>query len=144
MYSIDVDFDVYKKLTAMRETEAMTYNDVLRGMLALEPATPPEEQSSIANAKDDESTGEDDDWTVKGVRFTKGTQFRAKYKGKNFHALVAGGKLKFPDGRTFDSPSKAAVSITHNAVNGWRFWEFKFPGSTTWRAMDSLRPISRI
>lgn len=143
MYSIDVDFDVYKKLTAMRETESVTYNDVLRSLLELEPATPREEQSSLASATDEGSTGEDD-WTVKGMRFPKGTQFRAKYKGKNFLALVAGGKLKFPDGRTFDSPSKAAVSITHSAVNGWRFWEFKFPGSTTWRIMDSLRPIPRI
>jgi hypothetical protein len=35
MTSIEVDFDVYKVLTMKRETESVTYNDVLRKMLGL-------------------------------------------------------------------------------------------------------------
>ena len=35
MHTIEIDFDVFKKLTAMRETETMAYNDVLRKMLGL-------------------------------------------------------------------------------------------------------------
>jgi len=32
---IEIDFDVFKKLPATRETEMMTYNDVLRKMFDL-------------------------------------------------------------------------------------------------------------
>lgn len=35
MATIDVDFEVYKALTIRRETEEMTYNDVLRHLLSL-------------------------------------------------------------------------------------------------------------
>ena len=33
--TIEIDFDVFKKLPATRETKAMTYNDVLRKMFGL-------------------------------------------------------------------------------------------------------------
>ncbi len=35
MPSIDIDFDIYKELTSLRETEDVTYNDVIRELLEL-------------------------------------------------------------------------------------------------------------
>ena len=60
MYTIEIDFDVFKKLTAMRETETMTYNDVLRKMLALGP---------LAMAAPRAEPPEGKPWVVKGVVF---------------------------------------------------------------------------
>jgi negative regulator of replication initiation len=37
MQTIQIDFDVYKALTVRRSSEDVTYNDVLREMLGLEP-----------------------------------------------------------------------------------------------------------
>jgi hypothetical protein len=130
MYSIEVDFDVYKKLTMLRETEATTYNDVLRDVLKLGAAPKkPEPTGGAAGGGD---------WVVKGVRFPAGTDFRATYKGKTYHARVEDGALKLGD-TTYDSPSIAGVSITGSAVNGWRFWECRFPGKTAWQVIDKLR-----
>lgn len=134
MYTIEVDFEVFKELTVRRESESMTHNDVIRNLLKLgktKPSTPP--PSSAAQ----------DDWIVKSVKFPAGTEFRARYKGQTYKAHVEDGLLSL-NGKKFDSPSAAAISITNNAVNGWRFWECKLPGSHTWRIMESLRPTARI
>ena len=129
MYSIEIDFDVYKKLTLLRETESMSYNDVLRDVFKLGPTRAKQPEVLPPSS---------DDWVVKGVRFPAGTEFRVTYKGKTYTAFVEGGALKL-NGNRFESPSKAAMSITNNAVNGWRFWECRFPGKSVWQLMDSIR-----
>lgn len=43
------------------------------------------------------------------------------------------------DGKPYDSPSAAAVAITGNAVNGWRFWECRLPGKSGWQLIGGLR-----
>lgn len=78
------------------------------------------------------------DWKCKGVVFPEETQFRANYKGNNYYGVVQHGTLVV-NGNRFNSPSAAAVSITNNSVNGWIFWECKFPGEEKWRIIKSLR-----
>ena len=112
-----------------RPSENVTENDVLRELLGLpskkEPTSP---------------TGGPmpGDWIAKGVRFPAGTEFRATYKGKTYLARVEGGALVL-DGKRHDSPSSAAVAITGNNVNGWRFWEARLPGQANWKIIESLR-----
>jgi hypothetical protein len=129
MKTIEVDFDVYKALTLRRATEAVTENDVLRELLGLTPKRHPETKTSGSAPGD---------WMAKGVRFPAGTEFRATYKGKTYLARVDGGALVL-NGKRFDSPSAAAISITDNPVNGWHFWQCRLPGQASWQMIKMLR-----
>ena len=128
--TIEIDFEVFKELTNRRATESISYNDVLRELLGLNPLQTPVLSSEVAS-----STGA---WTAKGVTFPVGTEFRANYKGQTILGKVESGALVV-NGKRFDSPSSAAVSITGNMVNGWIFWECRLPGKTTWQMIKALR-----
>lgn len=130
MSTIEIDFDVYKALTLRRTSEEVTYNDVLRQLLNLtaKKAAPGSASAPLVQGE----------WIAKGVRFPAGTEFRASYKGRTFMGKVESGAL-LVDGKRYDSPSAAAVAITGNPVNGWIFWECRFPGSSSWRMIKSLR-----
>jgi predicted CopG family antitoxin len=129
MHTIEVDFEVYKQLTVRRATEEVTYNDVVRELLGLKQARPNTLKTNGAPAED---------WVAKGIRFPAGTEFRATYKGQVHTARVEGGALAL-NGQRYDSPSPAAMSITGGQVNGWRFWECRLPGKSSWQLMESLR-----
>lgn len=130
MATIEVDFEVFKELTVRRESESMTENDVIRLLLGLDG------QASKPTA-DNETTG-GNPWVCKGVAFPHGTEFRATYKGQLYTGVVAEGALVVQSKR-FTSPSSAAVSITGNPVNGWRFWECLLPGKKHWKVIAELR-----
>lgn len=130
MMNIEIDFDVFKELTNRRVTENITYNDVLRELLGLNPA-----KTSVTSSTFESSAGA---WTTKGVTFPAGTEFRANYKGQTIIGKVESGFLVVNEKR-FDSPSAAAVSITGNMVNGWIFWECRLPGKTSWQIIKTLR-----
>jgi hypothetical protein len=132
MPTIDVDFDVFKALTALRPSENVAENDVLRKLLGL-PARSPRP----GGAQSAHPTG--GDWVTKGVRFPAGTEFRAAYKGQTHLGRVAGGALVL-GGKRFVSPSAAARAITGGNLNGWRFWKCRPPGQAGWRLLESLRP----
>lgn len=133
MHTIEIDFEVFKALTIRRETEAVTYNDVIRDLLGLNKVqtesdpTPPAQRSSAQ------------DWICKGVRFPAGTEFRATYKGDVYYAKVERGALVV-DGTPVSSPSDAARIVTNTNVNGWRFWDCRFPGESRWKQINGLRP----
>ena len=129
MPSIEVDFDVFKALAAMRPSEEVTENDVLRGMFHLPPKT------SAPASSDGPAPG---DWIAKGVRFPVGTEFRAKYKGETYLARVEGSAWS-STARRLTSPSNAAMAITKSPVNGWVFWECRLPGKSRWQMIKSLR-----
>jgi hypothetical protein len=131
MRTIEIDFDVFKAITARRPSENVSENDVLREVFGLPrkaPSPAPASPEPIAAG----------DWVTKGVRFPAGTEFRAIYKGQTFLARVEGGALVL-NGKRYDSPSPAAVSITGSAVNGWRFWEARLPGQAGWKMIESMR-----
>lgn len=126
MKTIEIDFEVYKELTVRRETEKVSYNDVIRQLLDLD---------SKLNANNND-TGKP--FVSKGVTFPHGTKFRANYKGKNFYAEVKNGALIY-DEKAHTSPSSAAIAITGNSVNGWIFWECQFPKENSWSLIKQLR-----
>ena len=134
MYSLQVDFDVYKAIFALRAHETVTENDVLRELLKLGRRKDPSPEPLLSGTEG-ASPG---DWLPKGVRFPVGTEFRASYKGKTYSGRVQSGEL-FVGGKSYATPSSAAVAITGNAVNGWRFWEAKLPGKSAWQLIESLR-----
>ncbi|HEY8085004.1 MAG TPA: hypothetical protein VIE69_05315 [Methylophilaceae bacterium] len=130
MHTIEIDFDVFKRLTLRRETEDVSYNDVLRLLLGL----PKSKLNSIQKTE----AGSTNDWVAKSVRFPAGTEFRGSYKGQVRTGRVENGALVV-NATSYDSPSAAAMAITGNPVNGWRFWECRFPGQASWKLIESLR-----
>jgi hypothetical protein len=129
--TIEVDFDVFKALTARRASEAVTENDVLRSLLGLNSKR--DLTASIATDSPDA-----EDWIAKGIRFPANTEFRASHKGQTWLGRVERGALVV-NGRRFDTPSAAAVFITKSPTNGWTFWECRMPGQTTWQIIKGLR-----
>ncbi len=134
MHTIQIDFDVFKEITARRASEEVTENDVLREVFGLNPKKR-ETETGKTNLESAQSPG---DWITKGVRFPSGTEFRATHKGQRYRGHVKDGALVV-NGQRFDSPSAAAVNITENSVNGWIFWECQLPGTSDWVLIKSMR-----
>jgi len=125
MATIDVDFEVYKALTNMRETEETTYNSVLRDLLRL--------GAPVLSSKKYLPS-----WTWKGVTLPSGTKLRAEYKGKVYTAEIVDGEW-VQDGKTYGSPSAAAYAVTHSGINGWAFWTVMRPTDPTYSTLGALR-----
>ncbi|MEP2612455.1 hypothetical protein [Marinobacter alexandrii] len=129
MATVEIDFDVYKELTARRATEATTYNDVIRDLLGIgrESETAKEKKAAIAGLE------------LKGVFLPNGTQLRVTYKGETYTAEIRDGAWIGSDGVRRNTPSDAACAITQTNVNGWRFWKVKRPSDTRWQVLNALR-----
>jgi hypothetical protein len=116
---IEIDFEVWKALTILKETEEMSFSDVLRKLLKLgEPnaiPTPTASAERIGGA------------LFKGVSLPDRTLFRVTYKGRMYTAKTQNGRWIDENGVVRSSPSDAAGAITETQVNGWRFWEVKRP-----------------
>ena len=132
MTTIHVDFEVFKELTARRVSESVTENDVIRELLGL-----PSTKATPSPLPASPETGALP-WVSKGVSFPSGTEFRATYKGQQYTGTVENGALVI-NGERFTTPSAAAVAITGNPVNGWRFWECLFPGTKRWKLIAEFR-----
>src|SRR5208282_1052886 len=122
---IDIDFEVFKALTAMRESENTTYNDVLRRILELQQIEAAPSPNGLTSGKS---------FIAEGVEFPHGTEFRMRHKGQWFTARVSDGCLA-QNGKGFSSVSKPACEITHTSVNGWKYWECRFPGHSDWQSI---------
>jgi hypothetical protein len=147
---IDIDFDVFKALTALRQSEADSYNAVLRRVLLM----PAEELTTSDNDNPDSPnwTGSRPHMVVAkeiaraggdvyfgNICFPKGTRFKAVYKGQAYAAEIRDGKWIGEDGIIRRSPSDAACAISNTNVNGWRFWHVRRPGDSDWVRLDALR-----
>lgn len=134
MALVEVDFDVFKAITARRDTEQVSENDVLRELLGLPPA-----RRAALDASLSESPSVAPAWAYKAVRFPIGTDLRARYQGRYVAASIQSDGIHV-NGKVANSPSQAANFVTGNNVNGWTFWEARFPGQTQWRSIQGLRP----
>jgi hypothetical protein len=140
---IDIDFPVYKALTALRESESDSYNDVLRRLLEI--PTAPQTPEAELEWQDFDLKPYMIDRNLPGVwygnvHFPPGTKFRATYKGQTHLAEVRNNQWVGEDGKVRRSPSDAAGAISGTNVNGWRFWNAQRPGDTEWRRLDELKP----
>ena len=139
MHTIEIDFDVFKKLTNMREAEHVTYNDVLRRVLGLKSGASSDTTLVRASGQEGIRGGTaSGSWTTKGVTFPATTEFRATHRGKPVSGRVEAGALVV-NGKRYETPSAAAVAVTENSVNGWKFWECRLPGSSSWQLIASMR-----
>ncbi|HEX8301609.1 DUF2924 domain-containing protein [Sphingomonas sp.] len=137
---IDIDFEVYKALTALRQNEGHSYNDVLRDLLKLESIQEPEIESALQAAADILSRPIGlQGFFSRGVHLPDGTILRARYKQREYNARIRGDRWLDDQGREHNSPSAAAAAITGTNVNGLRFWEAKRPIDGGWKRLELLR-----
>lgn len=142
---IDIDFEVFKELTARLENESDSYNEVIRRALGL-PATynallpgefdMPGVPALPQNAMLGNSTG--GIW-LSNVFLPNGTLLRATYKGKTYKAWIHLSQWVDESGQVRTSPSDAASAITRTNVNGWRFWFVRRPQDEDWQRLDGLK-----
>lgn len=140
---VEIDFEVFKALTAQLESESDTYNDAIRRLLGLpdrEIEFRPGEMDlpgipAPTNALAPQGGGA---W-FSNVFLPNGTIFRSTYKGKTYRAWINQSQWVDQFGNVRTSPSDAASAITGNNVNGWRFWFVKRPGEDDWQRMDALK-----
>jgi hypothetical protein len=123
---ITIDLDVYKEIQKRLELFDETPNQVLRRVFGLPPIgkeEPPVDRTGLF---------------TKGVHLRDGLNLRKKYKGQMLEAEVKDGSIVF-NGKSFNSPSAAAIEATGTVVNGWRFWEFFDEISGSWKPLSVLR-----
>lgn len=159
---IDIDFDVFKSLTALRVTESDSYNCVIRRLIGL-PAPDayfdqsqnallnpmPSQVNALAGfvrsskatpvASQNALLGALGGVWLGNTHFPEGTLFRATYKGKTYSASVKDGRWIDADGVARTSPSEAASAISGTNVNGWRFWFAKRPSDSEWHRLDLFK-----
>jgi len=145
---IDIDFEVYKALTLLRQTEQDSYSDVLRRLLTTADISvsgdAPDDQSSnkptsiFSILKTEGAPSGPGAW-MGHVFLPNGTKFRATYKGETFRAEIKDEKWIDDGGVPRHSPSEAAGAISGTKVNGWRFWHAMRPFDTGWHRLDELR-----
>ncbi|MFU7529421.1 hypothetical protein [Qipengyuania sp. ASV99] len=154
---IDIDFEVFKALTALRTSEADSYNDVLRSILRLPMdssgperygGSPNRQKSrsgsrsaarSLSGSNSGASSVSGTSAIFNGFIFPEGTLFRATYKGVQYKSEIRDGRWVDQNGVVRSSPSDAASAISGTNVNGWRFWFGKLPDSDDWVRLDELR-----
>jgi len=147
---ISIDFEVFKALTAQRQSETDSYNEVIRRLLDLPPVaeSSPDPNAMLSAlgrqlsrqspALRDMYLGTQGAW-FGNVHFPEGTLFRATYKGRTHNAQIENGVWMGDDGVERTSPSDSAGAISGTNVNGWRFWHVQRPGDSNWMRMDELR-----
>lgn len=126
MYTIEVDFEVFKELTYRRQSEADDCNAVIRRLLNLPPNS---------TLKPDAGGMP---WIAGNVSFPHGTEFRATRKGKTYSARV-NDALLLVNGEAASSLSHAAELASGMGENGWLFWRCKRPGDADFKLVDELR-----
>ena len=120
---IEIDFELFKTLTAMRESERVSLNDVIRRLAKL-----PVAATVGVETGDDTPSG----YMASGRHLPNGTALRADYKGTEYSAEIVNGRIVSKGGKLFNSLSAAAKDITKNNVNGLRFWKAKRPSDEQW------------
>jgi hypothetical protein len=136
---IEIDFEVFKELTARRAHEGHTYNEVLRDLLGLPTTMARKLSDAFAPLGQPGGSG---GFALRGGTLPEGTQLAATYKTKEYRAEIRNGRWIAEDGEEHTSPSAAASAISGTNVNGLRFWHAKRPQDSKWTRLDILLAIS--
>jgi hypothetical protein len=141
--TIEIDFDIHKQIEAERRGFEEPPYLALRRLLNL-----PDIPSSKIETPSASSEGRP--WREGLVEVPHGSLARMSYqRGKQvFEGRFWDGKL-IVDGRGFDTLSSAASALAvtkfgdHPSLNGWNYWEAKFPGESKWRWLKRMREDAR-
>ncbi|HLP70367.1 MAG TPA: hypothetical protein VK181_22905 [Rhizobium sp.] len=136
LQKIDIDWDIHRVIEAERRGFEEPPYVALRRLLNLPPP----------HTADTSSKPDGLPWYEDGVSVPHGSLARMRYQrgrqvfeGKFFDGrLVVGGK-------SFDSLSAAANALAETKrgsktqLNGWNYWEVRFPGEQAWRSLKKMR-----
>lgn len=133
--SVDIDFDVHKRIELARESFSETPNAVLRRLLGLDISTAlPREVGSEAMRA----------WSGKGVMLPHGTRVRMDYNGRTHEGEILDGWW-LVEGDRFSSPSAAAGGVARTKdgqrtnLDGWLYWWVLTPGKKAWAKLSEMR-----
>lgn len=132
--TIEIDFDVHKRIEAERLSFAETANEVLRRMLSLDQA-----ETTFSPASTEGRA-----WAGKGVMLPHGTELRMEYNGSVHTGRIENGGWVV-EGKNYSSPSAAASGVGRTKagkrtnLDGWVYWHVKRPDDDQWTAIMSLR-----
>lgn len=137
LQKIEIDLEIHKLIEAERRSFGEPPYVALRRLLNL----PELEQIGQQPAT---TTGRP--WSEGDVVVPHGALARMKYgRGSQvFEGTFLDGKLVV-NGQAFDSLSAAAnaLAVTKDgkkpSLNGWLYWETKFPGESYWRSLNAMR-----
>lgn len=137
---IEIDFDVFKALTLRREDESISYNDVLRELLALDKVRPqsPVQHVAESSIKAFSVSAHTNGYAYRDGFLPNGTKLKALYKNRVYNAEITDGCWINDDGSKHPTPTAAASHITKTSTNARRFWSAKRPGDNDWHRLNSL------
>ncbi|HEX8062387.1 MAG TPA: hypothetical protein VF535_04150 [Allosphingosinicella sp.] len=139
MRTIEIDFDIHRKIENERHGFDESPNDALRRLLGL-PAVGDRSGARRRNNSEHRT------WREGLVEIPHGAKARMKYqRGRQiYEGEFLDGKLVV-DGREFSTLSAAASALARTrdgstpSLNGWIYWEAMMPGETHWRRLSDLR-----
>lgn len=139
--TIEIDFEVHKRIEMERRNFSEMPNSVLRRILKIDEGKKAAEKPT--------PTPPGRPWSGKGVTLLHGTKLRMQYNGRQHIGLIDNGEWLVED-RRFKSPSAAAggVALTrngkHTKLDGWNYWEARQPGNQDWARIKDLRQLAAI
>lgn len=131
--TIEIDFDVHKRIELERQSFAETPNAVLRRLLKIG-----DNSSPISAAQPGRP------WAGKGVTLPDRTELRMEYNGRVHIGIVQDGAW-IVEGGQYKSPSAAAGGVARTKdgkrtnLDGWTYWQVKRPGDAGWISIGELR-----
>lgn len=139
LQKIEIDFDIHKLIEAERQTFEEPPYVALRRLLKL----PPVSTSQVTGHNEPE---QGIPFVQDGVSIPHGSLARMEYdRGRQvYEGQFLNGRL-IVDGQSFDALSPAAVACAvtkkgrSTSLNGWNYWQAKFPGETKWRSLWDMR-----
>lgn len=132
--TIEIDFDVHKRIEMERRSFDEPANAALRRLLGIDGT---ESNKPIGGA-----SGRP--WSGKGVTLDHGTDVRMEYNGRQHTGRIDDGEW-LVEGQRYGSPSAAAGGVartkvgTRPSLDGWIYWEVRRPGSNRWVGLKDLR-----
>lgn len=139
LQKIEIDFDIHKMIEAERQGFNEPPYIALRRLLKL-----PTVASPASNTP--EVIGDGVPFVEDNVTVPHGSLARMEYqRGKQvYEGQFLNGKL-IVNGQSFSSLSAAASALAvtkkgaKTSLNGWLYWQAKFPGESNWRSLLALR-----
>lgn len=141
MKTIEIDWDIHKTIEAERRGFDEPPYVALRRLLSLPDQGKQEVSKTMENGLP---------WSEDGVILPHGSEIRMSYQyGKqNFFGRVSNGMLVV-DGESYATLSQAACSLATTRaggktnLNGWNYWEARFPKESDWRSLKLMRENNR-